>query len=180
MGSPTPEMSAFVHRLLSLIPRLKTVDMIDDAKPELVTKKNRGLLGWCVRKDYVQMPVCLPTAPHELSHLVEMKSLPRILQDDFGLTMSNEGLAPASYYAAMAREARVRGIGSHLTGQETFGNRIWALDAPLNYGRFRNVQDVESWAHDIFSRARKDWDMSRIHDEVKLRADYIREYMETK
>lgn len=168
-----------VGQLLSMIPRLRWTGFIDDVQPEVTTKKNRGMLGWCVRKDYVQMPTEIPQPAHEIAHLVELKSLPRILMDDFDFVNGNTDISPAHYYVAMAREARVRAIQSHFDGRINFANPFWFEMAPRPFGKFRNEKDVEAWVHAIFTTARNEWNMDRIFHEMKIRTDYIRDYMET-
>lgn len=183
-----------IKELFGMFPDCRWISMPDYTR--LVNDRWEAIEpGYKVRKRYVQFCTAIPTPYHEIGHMVEMKNFSRLVQDDWGIKHPIPFDRPTPYYfAAMARECRVRGIQSHFDGQETLsqgfkGHWIEGQLKPrqvnvaahsLPYGRFTSCDDVWNWADSIFQSARKKYDMERIIGEWKKRVEYIRNWQETK
>lgn len=177
------DSSSFCKELTDMIPTLKIIDFIEynnnymNPPPDDIFFK--------IRKDYMQFVVGIPTLEHEIAHMVEMKDFSRCIINDWGLRFDIENISNKLFFLTMAREARVRGIQSHLDGREyaySANHPVILFDAPghLPFGKFNSCKDFYDWMQAIFSRSRSDWSKDRIYDEWVKRAEYIRNWQETK
>jgi hypothetical protein len=144
-------------------------------------------------KDKLCMTYGFPILNHELSHVVEMRDLSRLTQIDFGMNIFGRARHTHAFYrptdngffAGMAREIRVRSIERHINpdcSANMLTNRGWATHSAriLPFGRFKTIQDLETWVLDVAEKTYKAWNKDRIVFEWTRRLDYLRDWMETK
>jgi hypothetical protein len=177
-------VSPFEMEMLNMFPSVVLKELVDDLPAEKTTKKNLGSVSYVVEKDYIQFTTELPTLQHEIAHTIEMKISPRLLEDDWGISMRSD-FTHKSFFVALAREARVRGIQHHIRPYKDveFGNPYWFETlAPkyIGFGRFKSVKDVKDWATNILENTYLSWSKDRVIEEWKKRVEYIRNWQETK
>lgn len=146
-----------------------------------------------VTKEIIHCPIFMPAIEHEIAHAVEMRDCSRWLLPDWGMTNFTEP-SPKAMFAAMAREIRVRAIQLHMLPESEHNNKNSTLVNILNndwawghwartmtpFGRFKNYQDVWTWANDLRERTFKSWSQDRIAHEWKIRLTHMQNWMETK
>ena len=136
-------------------------------------------------KTHIIIPVFLPLITHEISHLVEINPLERLLQNDFGMRIWPS--ISKKFWVALAREVRVRAIESIIepkpfSSRKIEDNSEWLkmIEKAVPYGKFKDVKEVIEWTKHIHNTTIKQWDQERIRFEWCNRLDYLREWMETK
>lgn len=181
------KITSFEKELLVMFPTIKFVDEYHYLKPLSEP------CGYMPRKHQILMTYDLPRVSHEISHMVEMNDLNRLIIDDWGLYFKDElhGKSPFDNckfaFRAAAREARVKGIENHICKSEYQGNRILAdtwyrhrLYPHVGFGRFSSKEDIDDWLRSIFETTRKQWSLDRIQHEWKQRVEFIRNWQESK
>lgn len=175
---------------LVLIKNLETNEFGEDVEREVSVVNLPGYANqaYFPTKNAIYITTGLPSLSHETAHMVEMNDYSRLLQGDWGLW--SKRASPKGLVCAIARESRVRGIESHMSTYRNIDNLINSsggvgllcdmLKPSLPFGRFKDIAEVRQWAVSIFESTRSQWDLERIRHEWDLRADYIRNWQETK
>src|SRR5271165_4202785 len=70
------KMNPFVYHLLNMDARFRVFDLYDEVSPDK---------GFFVTKQFIFMPICIPRAEHEISHMVELNNIKRMLLPDWGM-----------------------------------------------------------------------------------------------
>lgn len=168
-------MTPFVETLLSIVPNLKWAASVLEVSPF------EKFVAYKVRKEYLQFCIMLPTPAHEVAHMVEMNDITRTIKDDWGMPIFMPK-DPKRFFAALAREARVRGIQSHMDANKGFTNQAWFNEAAkhLPFGRFTSEGQVFDWAHTLWLNASRAWNQDRIQTVWTERIEYIRHWQETR
>lgn len=184
------KLSPFVRSLLQSEPRFRLTDIGNDVYNDK--------MFFVVTKDVIYTPALLPLIEHELSHAVEMRDQSRWCMPDWGMStqgfLNEKTLAASCFFAAMAREVRVRAIQLHmqpicrndkhstiysiLNNDYAWGGTCTTKYLP--YGRFQNYQQVEAWVHDLREKNYRSWNLDRIRHEWGIRLTHMQNWMETK
>jgi hypothetical protein len=195
-------LKPFVHRLFSMDNRIRLYPFVTDLEPDK---------AFFVKKEGIFIPYAIPAPEHEIAHMCEMQDQSRWLLPDWGLAFPQESAekskckdpavkffdrykSPKIFFAAMAREIRVRGIQLHMEPEEIdkkdstvfhiLNNQFaWGgsvLKGHLPFGRFRIAKDVEDWAADLRDKTYKAWNLPRIEHEWGVRLTHMQNWMETK
>lgn len=179
-------ISSLVLDLMKSFDKFRFYDLFD------VIFSGKGLV---FRKDFIFIPYVLPSLPHEIGHILEMKDKSRWVKDDLGMPMMTNLKNPAIFYRSMARDFRARAIQLRLGSNDpnVIKNHVekqtidsyegsWFLAARdlLPYGRFRNTKDVADWANTFMLTTFNEWTEEKIRHEWSLRIDHYKEWMETK
>jgi hypothetical protein len=180
--------------LIKCFPRVKLTQMVfedSDGKEQAYTPT----------KECIYLTYDLPELTHEIAHMVEMNNFSRLTLVDWGFWLGrNKSIK--SWFAAAAREARVRSIEckfysgaskiklSTINGETKWGeqksslldNSLWAayLRDGLPFGRFKTFNDIDMWIKEIEEHTRKVWSLEKIRHEWKIRVEHICNWMETK
>jgi hypothetical protein len=143
--------------------------------------------GYIPRKDMICIPIGLPSADHEIAHMVEMNNPKRWTLPDWGMPHPAVGYkANKNFFQALSREIRVRAIQAHITGKSNphfpKNHCGWEHEiAPrLHFGRFKCPQDVFDWASGMWQKTHNAWSLDRIRHEWEIRLNHIRNWMEIK
>ncbi len=176
----------FTHHLLQMESRIRLHHFVDD-----LDDKKFFFIG----QDYIHIPYVFPPVEHEIAHLVEMKKKERWTLPDLGMATFTDldRVKPASFFAGLTREIRVRTIQLHMMPEEMErkGGTIYNIlnnqltwgdyaDKYSPFGRFKSYKDVETWANDMRERTYNAWSLERIEHEWKIRLSHIQDWMETK
>lgn len=150
-------------------------------------------MGYIPSKDRLLFPCGLPTATHEIAHMVEMKNLNRCLLPDWGMIPPSKSgdyskwQSKAGFFAALSREIRVRAIERHMVGPRDtivniLNNSTWKdmSGERLPFGRFDSMKTLSAWIDNLHQRTYNAWSLDRIRHEWTVRLDHIRHWMETK
>lgn len=179
----TTNMAPFAKELMLRDSRIKVFPLAD----EFYIGKDVPVRAYVPRQDVIAIPFVLPTIEHQIGHMVEMKNMKRVLQPDWGLRpFADKWSNPSdkSFYAALAREIRVRAIQSHMDGYKVdriLTHPMWGeYSIRLPFGKFKSSREVQAWIVDTFDHTRRVWNLDRIRTEWNRKIDYLRDWMETK
>lgn len=148
-------------------------------------------VGYFIRNGIVYIPENFPTLAHEIAHFVEIP-IRRVIKDDFGIANLGkiaDDMPKYIGFTGIARENRVNTIQYILTGisrtnykTQLEHNGIWKEavgDFKNSKFKFTNMNQVYDWERQIINSTLRMWNKERIHFEFKLRAEYIKEFIET-
>lgn len=177
------ELRLIVQHLFQMDSRIRTYALGDE-----IYSVSHTLKCFFIENGHIYIPYALPSAEHEIAHMVEMKNSKRWTMADWGLIGNPsfvDEVKPGLFFAAFAREVRVRAIQQHLTKQEwhplsqhiAWGGK--AIESRLPFGRFKSLMDVELWDMDLHAKTYNAWSTDRIEHEWKIRLNHIQNYMET-
>jgi hypothetical protein len=172
--------SPFILRLLIQEPRIRLTTMPCEFEPA-------HKFSFFMTANEIVMPHGLPHVAHEIAHAVEMRNSKRWLLPDWGTVLFAETgkrrPTNAGFFAALARECRVRAIQSHMHQpfRELYNHPSWGGEAKkrLHFGRFKCPKDIVDWLHDMHERTYRQWSLDRIAHEWQIRLDAMRHCMET-
>lgn len=173
------KLGEFEKSLLDMDDRIRVFQLYDELEETQ---------GYIPRKDMICIPVGLPSADHEIAHMLEMRTPERWVLPDWGMKHPNDGYkSPKDFFASLSREIRVRAIQAHINpscSDPDFpkGHVHWEGEATsrLHFGRFKCPQDIYDWGHDLWVKTHMAWSRDRIRHEWEVRLNYIRNWMETK
>lgn len=166
--------SSFVNDLISF-----------DSRIELYNYNNERF-AYLPSKDKILIPAGgLPRLSHEIAHMVEIKK-ERCILPDWGFGAFGK-LSKKNIFAKLSREIRVLAIERHIRQTAKDGihllkhNISWNnnIQQSLPFGRFKNMQDVETWASLLDSKTFSHWSLDRIKYEWSIRLKYIQNWMES-
>lgn len=178
-----------------LIPRLH---FLVEEEPRIV------IYNWCKStnlewpvfyptKTHIWIPVVPTRLSHEIGHWVEMKSPKRWFLPDLGMSNDPDGFTPKSFWAAYAREVRVRTLQSLIGDShnciltspkgESYDHSSWGWGGRSSkyfpFGRFKTRQNIIDWEQDLISKTKNNWPVDRIVHEWKIRLAAWRHQAET-
>lgn len=167
--------------LYGMEPRIRTYALADTIYSDISKV-------YFLTKEHIYIPYRLPSASHEIAHMVEMKDLDRCLLPDWGLKAFTNKVKVSDklFFAAFAREIRIRAIDNLIHG---FSNPVsitnhvyWFHEAckRIPFGRFKDNKDIVAWADDLSLKTFIAWSFDRVEHEWKIRLDHIRNWMETR
>lgn len=144
-----------------------------------------NVYGYYPTKEKIYIATGIPPIEHEMAHLVEMENDSRIFLKDFGMK-SDKGKSNSIFLVACVREIRVRAIQSHLVDKvrDPFHSFIcsrpssWKSDVSkrVPFGRFKNADEWEDWAQDLFDKTVKHWDKDRVECEWNRKAKLLNDW----
>lgn len=172
-------LTPFIISLLEMDSRIRIFELYDELEEDM---------GYIPRKDMICIPYVLPSADHEIAHMVEMKNPERWTLPDLGMRHPRLGMKTAEgIFAALAREVRVRAIQSHMTpslNNPRFPEKhpYWEDEVTkrLPFGRFKSPETLFDWAENLYKRTHSAWNLDRIRHEWEIRINHIQNWMETK
>ncbi len=180
------EVKGFALELLEMDSRIQVYNFFGDLEEDF---------GYLPKKTGLFFPVGVPSAEHDIAHMVEMSNKKRWTIADWGMPSpkNNNGYSEwksfGGFFAALSREIRVRAIQLHLipeygqreTLMNIFANPFWfeMVNKHLPFGRFNSYEDVISWMIDLRDKTRFAWSPERIRHEWIIRLDHIRNWMES-
>lgn len=178
LPSESPQkLSDFERSLFEMDSRIRVFGFFDDLE------SNHGFI---IRKDMICIPTGLPSADHEIAHMVEMTNRSRWTLHDWGINI-HEPKTQKGLFAAISRETRVRAIQRHMTPNiprfAPLNNvHCWEpwVKENIPFGKFKTYQDVENWVVDMHDKTYAAWSLDRIRYEWEVRINHIRDWMETK
>jgi hypothetical protein len=150
----------------------------------------------------IHCPFMLPCVEHEIAHIVEMNDLSRICLPDWGMGKIHDGVHklktnPKFFFAAVAREIRVRNIQKIISGDDLnmrVGSKkdnayaaviknsySWIDPAAkfIPFGRFRTMDEFYDWTIHLAETTLKNYSIERIRHEWDVKLNIMREYMYT-
>lgn len=179
------ESEPFAAELFAMEPRIRTFSLAGNLAD--------AYIGYIPTKQFIYLPVGLPTAQHELAHIMDV-SMDRLTKIDFGFG-SWDGFihcgrkVASTFFQAAAKDNRAIAIENIMDGKDRTRfmrernepNCIWIdmAEKVLPFGRFRTVKDVLDWSQDTALKTMCEWDKDRIRTEWKMRLDHLRNWMET-
>jgi hypothetical protein len=171
-------VEGFALSLLEMDARIRTYHIYQDTG---------DIKGYCPTKKFLYFPVGLPTAEHEIAHMVEIQNTARLTRQDWGMTNTPlEQKSSRQLFAALVREIKVRTIQLRMTpGSKTcediFNNSYWKDEARkrVPFGRFKSWENVTDWAESLRVKTYRAWSLDRIRHEWEIRLNHIRDWMET-
>lgn len=148
------EISLFQRNLLEQFENVWLCSLPLDLPKEEENQRNMGVVAYRPRKDTILIGCKLPPLAHEIAHMVEMNDFSRLLKDDWGFKNCIDGGSPGSFFAAFARETRVRAIQSYMDGRPGFNNDYWFAQAHIRmpFGRFEHKKQVRDWVDGMFEK----------------------------
>lgn len=170
--------------LLSMDSRIKVCSFYGDVQDDA---------GYLPTKKQLVFPCELPAASHQIAHMIEMTNPNRWTMIDWGMATPEgdfSNFKARNYFAALARETRVRAIQLHLdesliykssTTYNIFMNSVWECAAKkyLPFGRFSSMKELEDWTFSLRDRTYFAWSVERVRHEWAIRLNHIRNWMET-
>lgn len=184
--APKDKLSGFALHLFEMDPRIRVFPFFDEVQDVLGEP-----FGYLPRKDSILFPIVLPHVNHEIAHMVEMNDLSRVLRPDWGLASAansehwkNDTVSPPPFFAAAAREIRVRSIQEFLSttkSRELHCHPTWGYEIQkrLPFGRFNSMKDFQNWERDLQARTIMAWSIDRIEYEWIRRLRHVQNWMES-
>lgn len=181
----------FTQELLNMLPAYFLHGGVLTTRNTPVFFKDNDIVGYGIRNGIVYIPVDRPISlEHEIAHFVEIP-IRRVTKDDFGIANLGKIVNNMPKYVGftgIARENRVRTIENILVGyngrskSRVESNKAWEEavgDFKNSKFKFTNMNQVYDWERQIINSTLRTWNKERIHFEFKLRANYIKEFIET-
>jgi hypothetical protein len=186
----------FAGELLSMLPiyflHSGTSSVKNNTTTHLDIISSLGEFGYGIRNKMVFIPNEMSglTLAHELAHMIEIKR-ERVILDDFGLKTKNNNVNEEDLpICGIARENRVRTIQGIINNPEVRNktlcesNKNWKAAAEYNVKnninfKFSNMNQVYEWERSIIDSTKNKYTKDYIYEQFKIRADYIRECIES-
>lgn len=131
--------------------------------------------------------------PHEIAHMVQIKSFDRCLKDEWGMLDGDSfrkkaKLSPKYFFKSFVNEIKVNAITKKLFEADKYLSRKidlnyrWRVAASkfLPFGRFENKKQVEDWSNDLEQKTYRDYSFERIEYEWDTKVEFLCNWMETK
>lgn len=186
------QLAGLPLHLLEMEPRIRVFGFADEPQENIGENYT-----YIPRKDVILFSMGLPTAEHEIAHMVEMSDINRVTLPDWGLASTlnsdvwkNERtIKMSTVIAAASRETRVRAIQAHLlpssikyrpmSSHHYWGDEVGDRFKKESFGRFKSPQDYKNWIDDLEMKTFMAWSPERIENEWIKRLNYIQNWMET-
>jgi hypothetical protein len=172
-----PQLPSFERSLFEMDSRIRLFELFDELESDH---------GFLPCKDMICIPIALPSADHEIAHMVEMTNPKRWTLPDWGINI-HEPRTQKGLFASLSRETRVRAIQRHITpaipNYAPLSNyHFWEPMVKKNvpFGRFKTYEEVYSWVIDLHEKTYAAWSLERIRHEWEIRLNHIQNWMETK